>query len=100
MGLDHGIINVPLSKRGNIDAQLDSHKAQQAAERRAQAKAAAAETKALRARAKALVDAADPAVLAAAAARSGSTVAAVKAMLRSDAHWNQARVIRTLGGAA
>lgn len=100
MGLDHGILNVPLSKRGNIDAQLDAYKAQQAAERRAKAKADAAEMKALRARAKALVDAADPAVLAAAAARSGSTVAAVKAMLRSDAHWAPARVIRTLGGAA
>ncbi|QUT00968.1 hypothetical protein [Proteus terrae] len=28
--LDHGILNVPLSKRGNIDAQLDKYKAEQA----------------------------------------------------------------------
>ena len=29
MALDHGVLNVPLSKRGNIDAQIDAHKAQQ-----------------------------------------------------------------------
>jgi len=29
-GFDHGILNVPLAKRGNIDAQLDAYKAQQA----------------------------------------------------------------------
>ncbi len=28
--LDHGVLNVPLSKRGNIDAQLDKYKAKQA----------------------------------------------------------------------
>ncbi|MBG5972350.1 hypothetical protein I5F07_03095 [Proteus vulgaris] len=28
--LDHGILNVPLSKRGNIDTQLDKYKAEQA----------------------------------------------------------------------
>lgn len=28
--MDHGILNVPLSKRGDIDAQLDKHKATQA----------------------------------------------------------------------
>ncbi|WP_163826862.1 hypothetical protein [Proteus vulgaris] len=28
--LDHGILNVPLSKRGNIDTQIDKYKAEQA----------------------------------------------------------------------
>ncbi|QUT02804.1 hypothetical protein [Proteus terrae] len=28
--LDHGVLNVPLSKRGNIDAQIDKYKAEQA----------------------------------------------------------------------
>lgn len=28
--LDHGILNVPLSKRGNIDTPLDKYKAEQA----------------------------------------------------------------------
>lgn len=27
--MDHGILNVPLAKRGNIDAQLDAFKAEQ-----------------------------------------------------------------------
>ncbi|NKI68914.1 hypothetical protein GN109_05730 [Collimonas pratensis] len=30
-GLDHGILNVPLAKRGNLDAQIDAYKAEQAA---------------------------------------------------------------------
>lgn len=29
MSLDHGVLNVPLAKRGNIDAQLDRYKKQQ-----------------------------------------------------------------------
>ncbi|EMJ9777268.1 hypothetical protein [Morganella morganii] len=31
--LDHGILNVPLSKRGNIDSEIDRYKKQQAAEK-------------------------------------------------------------------
>lgn len=27
MSIDHGVLNVPLRKRGNIDAQIDKHKA-------------------------------------------------------------------------
>lgn len=30
--MDHGVLNVPLRKRGNIDAQIDAYKAGQAAE--------------------------------------------------------------------
>ncbi|MEY0214911.1 hypothetical protein AB7W58_10140 [Providencia rettgeri] len=33
--LDHGILNVPLSKRGNIDTQIDKYKAEQAAIKKA-----------------------------------------------------------------
>lgn len=36
--LDHGILNTPLSKRGNIDAQLDAYKRQQANEAKAKAR--------------------------------------------------------------
>lgn len=32
--LDHGYLNTPLSKRGNIDAQIDRFKAQQVREQR------------------------------------------------------------------
>lgn len=31
MSIDHGTLNVPLSKRGDIDKQIDAYKAQQAA---------------------------------------------------------------------
>ncbi|MEX9792207.1 hypothetical protein [Morganella morganii] len=31
--LDHGILNVPLCKRGNIDSEIDQYKKQQAAEK-------------------------------------------------------------------
>lgn len=51
--LDHGTLNIPLSRRGDIDAQIDAYKAQQAAEtRRTQAdgrKQMAAERKAAQA---------------------------------------------------
>lgn len=33
-GLDHGILNVPLAKRGNIDAQIDRYKAEEARKER------------------------------------------------------------------
>jgi len=37
--LDHGILNVPLGKRGNIDRQIDRHKAEQKALQHQQAQA-------------------------------------------------------------
>ena len=37
--LDHGILNVPLSKRGNIHAQIDRFKAEQKVLQRQQAQA-------------------------------------------------------------
>lgn len=46
MSIDHGTLNIPLAKRGNIDAQLDAYKREQAKERRAEA---AERTKARRA---------------------------------------------------
>ena len=36
--LDHGILNIPLSKRGNLDAEIDRHLAEQRREARAQQK--------------------------------------------------------------
>lgn len=37
--LDHGILNVPLSKRGNIDNQIDQYKRMQAAAQKVKKKA-------------------------------------------------------------
>lgn len=42
MSLDHGILNVPLAKRSNIDAQIDAYKDKQAAIVKATRKDAAA----------------------------------------------------------
>lgn len=97
---DHGILNIPLDKRGNIDAQLDAYKAQQSRCARAKAKADAAETKAQREQAKALVSTADSEMIARVATKSGTTPAQVRARLKSDAHWNPAFVIRVLDGAS
>lgn len=52
--LDHGILNVPLAKRGNIDAQIDRYKAEQALAARAERKARAERFRADKAAAKSL----------------------------------------------
>lgn len=49
--LDHGYLNIPLRKRGDIDAQIDAYKAERARE----AKAARREASARRKEARALV---------------------------------------------
>jgi len=54
MSLDHGILNVPFAKRGNIDAQIDRYKAGQAIAAKALARAAAQVRREEKARAKAL----------------------------------------------
>ena len=38
MSLDHGLLNLPLSKRGDIDAEIDRHKKQQSLLAKQQAK--------------------------------------------------------------
>jgi hypothetical protein len=55
MALDHGMLNLPLAKRGNIDAQIDAYKAKQAAEAKAARKLAAEEFKAQKIAAKAVL---------------------------------------------
>ncbi|KGD51971.1 hypothetical protein DP49_1964 [Burkholderia pseudomallei] len=45
MALDHGLLNLPLAKRGDIDAQIDAYKRQQAAIKEAERKAQAAQLK-------------------------------------------------------
>lgn len=50
--MDHGILNVPLAKRGNIDAQIDAYKAEQQKKANADRKEAVARNKVLKADAK------------------------------------------------
>lgn len=92
--IDHGVLNIPLAKRGDIDAQLDRYKAQQAREARAAKKAAAATTKELRAAAKAAVAGLTADQLDAIAARIGSTRVQARKELHSMAHWQPSRALR------
>lgn len=58
--LDHGVLNVPLAKRGNINAQLDRYKAEQkrqaAAKRKADAALMTTKVKAAKAAVAAMTD--------------------------------------------
>ncbi|MET3924567.1 hypothetical protein [Devosia sp. 2618] len=100
MALDHGALNVPLNKRGNIDAQIDSYKAQVAKDAKARRKQAAVERAALKAEALALFGAVTLDRLAQLAERANQTPAAVRDYLRSQCHWQPALVIKILSQAA
>jgi 2-polyprenyl-3-methyl-5-hydroxy-6-metoxy-1,4-benzoquinol methylase len=62
--MDHGELNVPLSKRGDIDAQIDRYKKEQAAEAEKKRKESSAENKSDKVRAKELFDEVGAAMLA------------------------------------
>lgn len=96
MSLDHGTLNIPLSKRGDIDAQIDRYKAQQAAEKAAARKTQAQQTAEQREQAKALVASVSAEKLAALATKSGLTLAAARKKLTSMAHWEPKVVIAAL----
>lgn len=93
---DHGLLNIPLAKRGNIDAQIDRWKADQARTAKAERKAQAVQTAAARIEAKALLAAITPERLAQLAERTGQTAAAVRKHLKSEAHWNPEFVVKLL----
>lgn len=96
MSLDHGILNLPLAKRGNINAQLDAYKANQAAISKAARKDAAAATRATKAQAKlALAEliAADG-LLDAKAVKIGSTSKALIAVLTEWSKWTPSKVVK------
>src|SRR5690606_14429184 len=93
MHLDTAIINLPLAKRHDIDAELDAYKAQQAREAAVARKAAAATTKELRAAAKAAVASLTTEQLDAIAERIGSTRVQARKELRSLAHWTPGRAL-------
>lgn len=45
MSLDHGILNLPLAKRGDIDAQIDAYKRKQTSAEKSDRKARVAQIK-------------------------------------------------------
>lgn len=96
MAFDHGILNVSLAKRGNIDSQLDAYKRDVAKAKVELARANTARMKELRPIAKALVENLPAHVLNAMAIKAGASVAATRKRLQSEAHWNPALVIDVL----
>lgn len=98
MSVDNAIVNVPLSKRGDINAQLDRYKREQLANQRAEAKRRNAELVADRAIAKPLVASLSPERIGSFAASAGLTYAQAKKRLASDAHWSPRKIIAVFGG--
>ena len=95
--LDHGILNVPLSKRvGDIDAQIDRYRADQARAENAAAKAEAAQTRADRVTAKDMLSRLPASRIAEIARNIGSTPAKVKSDMKSMAYYTPAKVIAML----
>lgn len=100
MSLDHGILNVPLSKRGDINAQLDRYKAGKAREAKETARRHHADRQAqwaLVREAKAAIAALSPEQVAAIARKSGVHPRSVRKNLRDNAGRWPARVIAMLG---
>jgi hypothetical protein len=93
---DNAIVNIPLAKRGNIDAQLDAYKAQQAALATIARKAAAQAHRTAKAAAKVALAAllADPELIAAKAARVGGTPRELAAMLTDWSKWEPAKLLK------
>lgn len=97
--LDHGILNLPLRKRGNIDAQIDRYKADQASEQKSARKDREAARRIAKIQAVALIDTLPAERLKSIADRCKVTPAALLKKLRSDAHFDPQFVIRALSAA-
>ena len=99
MRLDHGALNVPLRKRGDIDKQIDAHKAKQAKEERAKRRSASADMAHDREEAKRLLAATTEERIKHLADLCGKTVAAMRKHLQSEAHWQPKLIIALLKAA-
>lgn len=94
---DHGVLNVPLSKRGDIDAQIDRHKATKERDEAAVRKAVSKRIAEERVQAKRIVAAMTPERIAELAAKCNTTAAEVRRAMKSNAHWIPHVVIKTEG---
>lgn len=93
--LDHGVLNVPLAKRGNIDAQIDKYKAEKAAEEARGIKAARIKHKELKTQASTLLDEHLPAILERHGSRFGA--AHLKKTMQAMAKDEPAKFIKFVG---
>lgn len=90
--LDHGMLNIPLSKRGDIDAQIDRYKASQSRQAKARNKATLAAQRAAIAEAKAAIAAVSDARMAEIGKPLGLTAKATRAQFLSAA-WSRPAVV-------
>lgn len=97
---DGAIVNIPLSKRGNIDAQIDRYKAGQEKQKRAGHTAWKDSKVSLIAEARRLFDAAPDSAFAAMAERHGKTPKQVRAVLNGYVRARPQWIIDFLRGAA
>lgn len=93
--LDHGVLNIPLSKRGNIDNQIDAYKSSQAKGATVARKAAAQLLVEQRMKAKAIIAGMSDERIAAMAAKHATTTSKVLQMLKSIAYFTPAQLIKT-----
>jgi hypothetical protein len=94
--LDHGILNVPLAKRGDINAELDAYKRHQAAAAAAKRKADTVAHREQKAEAKAALAemVAVPGLLEKKAAALGCDICVLIAELSAWSKWTPARVLK------
>lgn len=95
MALDHGMLNLPLAKRGDIDAQLDAYKAGQSRDAAAKRKTDAVLRREQKAAAKAALAEilAAPDLMQYKAAAMGVTPRALREELGFWAKWQPARLL-------
>lgn len=100
-GLDHGVLNVPLSKRGNLDRQIDAHKAAALREQEAVAREARKAFDEARREALGLIDRMSDEHVIRLAGKLRCPARSVRKRLRSQAGLNPTLVVRALrdGGA-
>lgn len=96
MSLDHGILNLPLAKRGDINVQLDRYNLEKTALAASAQKSQAAERRKLKEQAKVALAELDACagLLEAKAEKLGMTRAKVYAALLDWAKWQPAKVIK------
>lgn len=94
--LDHGVLNIPLAKRGNIDAQIDKYKAEQLAAAKFNRANASFIAKEMKATAKPLLAEiiAAPGLIEAKAAKMNTTKKELLAILNDWAKWQPAKLIK------
>lgn len=95
---DMAVVNIPLSRRGNIDAQIDRYKAEQARAAAEKRKADTKQFKIDRAAAKAIWDTEagriEAKILATAAKRPEFNIADLKATAKSMAIWEPQKFLK------